>query len=296
MKKYLIGIDGGGSKTDILLCDLELNEVARRFASRSNPNDIGIDALESLLKENVSALIDESGVSKEDIASVFAGIAGLTSEDYAERIKKLFSEILPDAKCDALHDGINVLFGAFPFEDGVSIICGTGSSCFVKRKGEIIRIGGYGIFDISGNGYEIGKTGLALALEAADGRRKEGILEQLLHERLGDDFVRALDRLLKMTKDEIASFAPIVFAAAENGDLGARTIIESNMLYIATLINRAADYFEGEFKVALAGGILNNPISLACLKDGCMVTDRAILIKTDRAPVFGAAAKALALI
>lgn len=296
MKKYLLGIDGGGSKTDFLICDCELNEVARRIASRANPNDIGIDALEALLDENITALLEESGICKDEIASAYAGIAGLTSSDYAKRVDSLLKSLLPNAKTDALHDGINVLYGAFPFGDGVSVICGTGSSCFIKRGNEIIRIGGYGIFDLSGNGYEIGKAGLAHALETADGRQKEGFLEELLHERLGDDFVRALDNLLKMSKDEIAAFARTVFEAAEKGDENALSIIESNMRYIATLINRAADYFEGEFKVALAGGILNNPISLACLKDGRMVSDRAILIKSERAPVFGAAAKALTLL
>ena len=296
MKKYLLGIDGGGSKTDFLVCDLELNEVARRISSRSNPNDIGIEALESLLHENILLLLEEGGIDKREIVSAFAGIAGLTSSDYAKRVNELLASLLPNAKTDALHDGINVLYGAFPFEDGVSVICGTGSSCFVKKGNSIHRIGGYGVFDLNGNGYEIGKAGISHALETADGRAKEGILEELLHEKLGTDFVRALDILLKMSKDEIASFARTVFAAAEKGDGNALAIIESNMRYIATLINRAADYFEGEFKVALAGGILNNPISLACLKDGCMVTDRASLIKSERAPVFGAAAKALTLV
>jgi N-acetylglucosamine kinase-like BadF-type ATPase len=185
MKKYLLGIDGGGSKTDFLICDAELNEVARRIASRANPNDIGIDALESLLRENIIALLADSKIHNEDIVSAYAGIAGLTSSDYAKRVNSLLASLLPNAKTDALHDGINVLYGAFPFEDGVSVICGTGSSCFVKKGSEIIRIGGYGVFDMSGNGYEIGKAGLAHALQTADGRQKEGILECLLHEKLG---------------------------------------------------------------------------------------------------------------
>ena len=296
MKKYLLGIDGGGSKTDFLICDAELNEVARRIASRANPNDIGIDALESLLRENIIALLADSKIHNEDIVSAYAGIAGLTSSDYAKRVNSLLASLLPNAKTDALHDGINVLYGAFPFEDGVSVICGTGSSCFVKKGSEIIRIGGYGVFDMSGNGYEIGKAGLAHALQTADGRAKEGILEDLLHEKLGDDFVRALDILLKMSKDEIASFARTVFDAAEKGDGNALAIIESNMRYIAALINRAADYFEGDFNVALAGGILNNPVSLEYLQSRNTVTPRANLIKSDRAPVFGAAAKALTLV
>ena len=295
MKNYLLGIDGGGSKTDFLVCDTELNEVARFITSRSNPNDIGIEALESLLKEGVNRLLSENRIDASDIAAAYAGIAGLTSSDYAQRVKLLLSQMLPNAKIDALHDGINVLYGSFPFEDGVSVICGTGSSCFIKKGEAIFRIGGYGVFDLSGSGYEIGRAGLAHALECADGRQTEGILEELLHEKLGDDFVRALDNLLKMSKDEIAAFAKTVFDAAEKGDDNAFAIIESNMRYIATLINRAADYFEGEFNVALAGGILNNPISLACLTDGNMLTDRARLIASERAPVFGAAAKALSL-
>ena len=296
MKKYLLGIDGGGSKTDILICDTELNEVARKVASRSNPNDIGIEALLNLLRESISLVIEESGIDKSEIVAAFAGIAGLTSSDYAKRVRELISSLLPSARVDALHDGINVLYGAFPFEDGVSVICGTGSSCFAKKGSEIIRIGGYGVFDMSGNGYEIGKAGLAHALQTADGRQKEGILEDLLHEKLGDDFVRALDGILKMTKDEIASFARTVFDAAEKGDSNALAIIESNMRYIAALINRAADYFEGDFNVALAGGILNNPVSLEYLQSRNTVTPRANLIKSDRAPVFGAAAKALTLV
>lgn len=295
MTKYLIGIDGGGSKTDFLLCDGDFNEIARRFDGRSNPNDIGIDAVLALIEDNLSAILRESGVEAGRIDAVYAGIAGLTSEDYAKRVKELLASLLPSARVDALHDGINVLFGAFPFEDGVSVICGTGSSCFVKCKGSIHRIGGYGSFDLIGNGYEIGKAALGNALATADGRKKEGILEELLHIRLGDDFVIALDRLLKMSKNEIASFAPTVFEAAEKGDLAAKQIIEENMRYIASLINRAGDYFEGEFKVALAGGILSNPISLACLNGG-MLTDRARLIKSERAPAFGAAAKALSLL
>ncbi len=294
MAKYLLGIDGGGSKTDFLLCDLELNEVARRFSSRSNPNDIGIDAVLALLRENITALLDDSGIDKNDVAAAFAGIAGLTSCDYAKRVSCLLKELLPNAKVDALHDGINVLYGAFPESDGVSIICGTGSSCFVKRQNEIIRIGGYGSFDLLGNGYEIGRSAIAHALKTHDGREKEGILEELLHEKLGDDFLKALDSLLLMSKDELARFTPLVFEAAEKGDANALQIIRENMEYIAQLINRAGDYFDSTYPVALAGGVLNADLSVSLISS--MINPKASLVHKSLAPSFGAAAKAKSLI
>lgn len=294
MTKYLIGIDGGGTKTDFLLTDTEFNELGRLIAPRSNPNDIGIDALEKLISEGISELLDRRDIDKCDISAAFAGIAGLTSADYAERIKKLMSELLPNAKTDALHDGINVLYGAFPESDGVSIICGTGSSCFIKRGNGIIRIGGYGNFDMTGNGYEIGRAAIAHALKTADGREKRGILEDLIQKRIGNDFVKALDGLLLMSKDELASFAPLVFDAAKDGDTAAMRIITENMEYIASLIKRAGDYFDGVYNVALAGGILKNEISLSVLLK--LIPQNAHLITSDLAPSFGAAAKARSLL
>ncbi|MBO5870111.1 MAG: hypothetical protein J6Q89_05110 [Clostridia bacterium] len=295
MANYLIGIDGGGSKTDFLLCDLDFNEVGRRIASRSNPFDIGIDSVEDLIAENIEALLIENNVDKTEVVSAFAGIAGLTSSGHTERVTKLLSSLLPNAKTESSHDGINVLFGAFPIEDGVSIICGTGSSCFVKRNGEIFRIGGYGGFDLIGNGYEIGKSCIAHALKTADGREVSGVMEELLSERIGsDDFVSYLDKFLQMSKDEIAALAPIVFSACEKGDKAAFAIIDDNMNYIAELINRASMYFESSCQVALAGGILKSSISMNLLLN--KIPERVTLITNERPPVFGAAAYAKQLL
>lgn len=294
MAEYILGIDGGGSKTDFLICDTGMNEIARRVVGRSNPNDIGIEALEELLSSNITELLAESGIPGENIAAAFAGIAGLTSTDYIERAENVLSVQLPNAKVGALHDGINVLYGAFPDKDGVSIICGTGSSCFVKKGDEIIRIGGYGSFDMSGNGYEIGRRAVAHALKTVDGREKRGVMEDLLEERLGTDFMTALDSLVLMSKDELAAFAPIVFEAAQKGDKSAMMIIFENISYIAELIARAGEYFESDFEVALAGGIMKNPYSIDLLES--MLEPNVHLIQSDRAPSFGAAAKAKHLI
>ncbi|MBR6783887.1 MAG: hypothetical protein IKM32_04265 [Clostridia bacterium] len=294
MTKYLVGIDGGGSKTDFLLCDLEFNQIARRISTRSNPNDIGIDALITLVRENLSALILESKIDQSQIVAAFAGIAGLTCADYAERITKVLCSALPNAKCAALHDGINVLYVVFADTDGVSIICGTGSSCFVKRGNDIIRIGGYGKYDLTGNGYEIGKAAIAHALKAVDGREKSGALASLIKEKFGNDLVGRLDSLIALTKNEIAALAPLVLKACEQGDEHAQSIIDENMRYIAKLIERAGDYFEGEYFVALAGGILKSTVSQAALYK--LIPSRVRLITSEHDPAFGAAAKAKSLL
>ncbi len=291
MSDYLIGIDGGGSKTDFLLCDLNLKEIGRRFDSRSNPNDIGIENVITLLESNIKSLLEENGLSPQQIKGIFAGIAGLTNQDYREKAISSLKKLLPNAKVDASHDGINVLYGAFPKTDGAIVICGTGSSCFVKKGNEIIRIGGYGSFDLIGNGYEIGRAGIAYALKTFDGREKETLLSQLIKEKCGEtDLLKALDSWLLMTKNQLASYARVVFEAAEKGDKVALKIISDNMDYIAGLINRAGDYFENHYQVALAGGILKNQISIDMLNN--KLSKRVSLIQSENPPSFGAAAKA----
>ena len=294
MAAYLIGIDGGGSKTEFLLCDLALNEVARHYCGRSNPNDIGIDQANGIITSGISELCAKACVEKSEIAAAFAGIAGVTSAGYTGAMRKSLQNALPNAKTDVLHDGINVLYGAFPDGDGVCVICGTGSSCFVKTGSEITRIGGYGALDMCGNGYEIGRAALAHALRTYDGRETEGFMESLLHERFGDDFLDALEEMLALDKSGIAALAPYVFKAAESGDKNAIGIIEDNIEYIAGLIKRAGDYFKNGYRVALAGGILQNALANDILIS--KISGRVEIIKSENPPVFGAAARAKQLL
>ncbi len=294
MEVYLIGIDGGGTKTDFVLCGPAMNGIARHFAGRSNPNDIGIANTAALIKSGVCELCAKAGIDRGEVKAAFAGIAGATSRDYARQIERALCEALPNARALALHDGINVLYGAFPEEDGISVICGTGSSCFVKKGRDVIRIGGYGALDLCGNGYEIGRRALAHALKTVDGREKEGIMEALLHEKYGRDFLAALETMLAQSKSEISSLAPLVFEAARRGDAAAKSIIDENIAYIASLINRASAYFEGGCKAALAGGIFKDPLAEETLEK--MIPERVALVKSGLPPVFGAAARAKLLL
>jgi len=294
MEVYLIGIDGGGTKTDFVLCGPGLNEVARHFAGRSNPNDIGIENAASLIKSGVCELCAKAGIANSAVKAAFAGIAGATSRDYAYRLEQALCEALPGARTLALHDGINVLYGAFPQSDGISVICGTGSSCFVKKGREVIRIGGYGALDLCGNGFEIGRRAMAHALMTVDGRAKEGALEELLHEKFGRDFLAALEIMLAQSKNETSSLAPLVFEAARKGDGAAQQIIEENIAYIASLIRRAREYFEHGCKAALAGGIFRDPLAEEILKK--LIPEDVTLVKSALPPVFGAAARAKLLL
>lgn len=294
MNRYLLGADGGGSKTAVVLTDPDLNVLALKQYGRSNPGDIGYAATEQLIRDAFGEICRENGVQSDEIAAIFAGIAGLTSGNHVAELISALENDFPHAAIDCSHDGINVLYGSFPNgEDGAIIICGTGSSCFVKVGSSVYRIGGCGQFDLKGNGYEIGKAAFAHVFRTMDGRDAYGMLADSLNKRFGGSCHAHIFAINDYTKTEFARFAPMVFDAAKQGDPAAMAILEDNLGYVAELIRTAANCFAGKpYSVALAGGIFKDPLAHELVAD--KVPANARLFCMEREPYLGAAAKARA--
>ncbi|NCA68319.1 MAG: hypothetical protein EOM87_09710, partial [Clostridia bacterium] len=246
-----IGADGGGTK--IAYC---IEIMGKPFYSRKehsvNPNDIGFEKSAYLVTEGMLELCITNGIKPEDVNGIFAGIAGASTADYKNILKSYLDKAFVNSANGVSHDGENILYAAFPDTDGVIVICGTGSSCFFKKGDNIHRIGGYSVFDLDGNGYEIGKRAIAHALKCVDGREKRGILCDKIDTLCGGSCLDDLKRLLSLPIKKIASFAPAVFEAAEEGDIYADAIIDSTAEYIACCIDRASENFDNVCPVCIA--------------------------------------------
>lgn len=284
--KYIIGVDGGGTKTAAALADINGNVIKTVYGAGCNPNDIGFENS----MNNIFSAVQALNTDKDDIAAIFCGIAGITAADYSQKAGVRLKEMFPNAKSEALHDGINVIYSAFPEIDGAIVICGTGSSCFMKMGREIIRIGGYGKFDCAGNGYEIGKSAIAHALKCVDGRDEKGVLYALVTEKIGGDPLSNLTDLIAADKKHIASFAKTVFEAYEKGDMHAAWILENQLEYIGGLINRACEIYGGSIPVCMAGGIGTQETAVNIIKKYLEYDTPLSVIKAE--PVYGAVVKA----
>lgn len=284
--KYLIGVDGGGTKTAAALADIDGNVIRTAHSPGCNPNDIGF---EQAIK-NIFSAVQALNADTKDVAAIFCGVAGITASDYSARANQWLKEAFPFSRSEALHDGINVIYSAFPEGDGAIVICGTGSSCFMKMGKEIIRIGGYGKFDCAGNGYEIGKAAIAHSLKSVDGREESGVLDTLVTQKVGGNPLDALTDLIAADKKYIASFAPLVFEAYEKGDIYAAWILENQLEYIGGLITRATEVYGGNIPVCMAGGIGKQGTAIKIIKK--YVPPYVTLTPISTEPVYGAVAKA----
>lgn len=256
--RYYLGIDGGGTKTEFVLADREGNIIKRTVLGGCNPNDIGFQGTFDVLREGIFNVCGEIPFR---YISVFAGLAGGITGTNARRINE-FLEQYHFGKAQNGSDAQNAVAISLLGEDGITVIMGTGAIAFVQCGEELHRIGGFGyMFGDEGSGFCIGRDGIQAALQAEDGSGPNTALEQMVRDRCGKkEIVDAIGDFYQGGKRLIASYAPLVFKAYNDGDEVAKTILHRNVKAIAGLIRGGAKHLpDGEVKkVALCGGITRN--------------------------------------
>jgi len=88
-KKYVIGVDGGGTKTITALADLSANILKTVKTGPSSPRNVGIQKT----AENIAKGINKVLKKNLDIVSVSVGLPAV-GEEYKSKIKKIEKEIL----------------------------------------------------------------------------------------------------------------------------------------------------------------------------------------------------------
>ncbi len=261
---YLIGIDGGGTKTEGVLTDTRGRVLAHAFGTASNPNDVTLAGSVSVLTGLVNTLLDQGGLSTDDLpeVSLFGGIAG--GINHGPALASALQEVYPTVGALGIRSDVQILLsGELPVGDGACIICGTGSACFLRRGDELIRIGGWGyLLDSGGSGYDMGRDALEAVLRAHDGRGEPTRLTELLTARLGGEVHTKITDIYREGKPYIAACAPCVFEAAKAGDPVAVAILRRNARALAEYIEAAWNWLADRMTpgtaylpVVMGGGI-----------------------------------------
>jgi len=178
----ILSVDGGGSKTDILLWrdgDIYFERLDR-----------GINHHIHGAAEAGKRLINILESYEADIYVV--GLAGLDTEgDWA-----LWREVLGrlhGREAILLHDVEMALYAGEGRGEGVVVISGTGSNIYARRGGTEIKMGDWGSpYGDDYSAHEVGSRVLRRFLRMYDGRAVRTGLYKYLSEKLGTDPVEAI--------------------------------------------------------------------------------------------------------
>lgn len=251
--KYLLGIDGGGTKTEFLLSDTDGQEIRRLFLGGSNPVNKGIENTFAVLNEGIVQICDGFALSE---ISVFAGIAGSKSGENQRLINDFLSHF-GFASFDCGSDIDLALEVALKGKDGTAVIMGTGIVAYARSGEELHRAGGRGyMIDKGGSGFHFGSDALNSAFEFIDGRGGSETIFNLVEKKLGKKLEDFVAEIYSGGAAYVASFAPVVFEAFIMGDYVACEIVDRNAYEAAKLINGVRRKLNNcKDKIVICGGL-----------------------------------------
>lgn len=291
INKRIIGIDAGGTKTELVLCDGEGRAYGRAFRGTGNPNDIGVDACASMIADGIRELC---GSDAPD--AIFAGISGAGSGDNAERIKNAINSRYPAAVVEVRTDASNLLASGKSEGDCAALICGTGTALFVQKDNIEYRIGGWGyLFDLGGSAYDLGRDAIRASLASEEGLIPEGELCRRVREKLGAESHIALADIYKGGKAYIASFARIAVECAERGDEAAVAIVEDSIRALSKRVEKAISLYGALPEIVCGGGLFNSEYFTALLRE--RLDEHGVALYIPTLPLsFGSCVRAASLV
>lgn len=260
----VVGIDGGGTRTRVILADAHGNVLARTegpgTALSPGHESSAADVIKSLIAD-VLAIADRADTRP---AVCVVGVAGAGQERAAQALWSALASrrVADDVSVQA--DATIAMEDAFGDAAGVLLISGTGSVAFSRAPdGRVERCGGWGpnVGD-EGSAAWLGRRALSVVTAASDGREPETALGGAMLTALE---MESLDELIPWAVDatpaKLATLAPIVMQVAATGDLRANALIslcvEELVLHVRTLARRCFVDERAAVPVALAGGLLS---------------------------------------
>ncbi|MGL5614642.1 MAG: N-acetylglucosamine kinase [Sarcina sp.] len=253
--KYIIGVDGGGTKTEAVAYSLNGEVLEKSLTGFGNLINGEQEALTNIIT-SIKNLTDKIGI--DELEGLYLGIAGCESGDNKEKIKNKIRETL-NKEAVVINDGELALKAMLKGEDGILTIAGTGSISFGIKDGKSAKAGGWGhLLGDEGSGYKISIEAIKNMLNEEDNSLEKSKLTLKIMEKLN---IKTVDEVIGFvypaTKDEVAILAPVVSMLAEEGDSLSISILEAEAISLAkTTGNVYRKLSFDKCSIGLVGGVV----------------------------------------
>lgn len=265
--RHLLGIDGGGSRTRVVLAALapdgQVTVLGRGDAGSGNPLLAGhrqvLANLDSATAQAFSALPDPSII----VDAAVLALAGASATEERALIEQWVAAHPQLSAYRLIPDWQPVLVAGTPGGHGIGLIAGTGSVAFgATADGRTVKRGGWGHwFGDQGSGYDLGRQALTAIAHAADDLAPATRLGNAVAAHFDGAEPGAIATLLARhdnPRRAIAALAPVVLDTAADDDEVAVKIAEDGARHLAGLVASAASglALEDGYPLALAGSVI----------------------------------------
>jgi N-acetylglucosamine kinase-like BadF-type ATPase len=259
-QRYVVGVDGGGTKT-MAVVGSETGEILGRGQSgSSNYHNMGTAAASMAIRHAVVEARKAAGLRNKPMLAVVALAAVNSPRDRAIAVRFVRAAKIA-RRSTVIHDSVAALYAATKGRPGIIVISGTGCvAAGINKAGKYVRVGGWGyLIDDEGSAYDIGKKALTNAFRTLDGRsprtKLQTIFKRWFRVRILED-ASSLIYSNEMSVDRIAALTPLVSSAASS-DKVSREILSnagSSLAQLACVAARRLNMTHERFTIALVGG------------------------------------------
>jgi N-acetylglucosamine kinase-like BadF-type ATPase len=266
--RYVMGVDGGATKTLAAVMDMREASVHLGHGGSSNPDAVGSEAAGGALLMAATQALQRTGIAMGELDGAVLAMAGTDTD----AIRALIAPGGPLAQAGGwsaseaevwvvVNDVVGAWAAATAAAPGVGVISGTGSNVLgVGPQGRPWRAGGWGhVLGDEASGYWLGVQSIKAALHERDGSGPPTVLSDAVVRFFDADSVEDLASLVyakPLSKGQLAAFAVETARVANEGDAVARALYTRASAELGEQVKAVIREtgLEGEFPVGLIGG------------------------------------------
>lgn len=295
MPSYVIGVDGGTTKTIAFVADMcgQILGVARGPGSNATGEDV--DEAMGVVVQTTREALRESGIMPQEADLGMFALAGADWPEDIRRRQQVLEKAALARKVVVKNDTFGGLRAGTRCPYGVVIAVGTGANtAIITPSGQEWA---YGYYQNYGGAFDFSREAIEAVLRADDGRGAPTALTRLVLGQLGFSTVEEMLKALvakEVGQTSQLALTPRVFEASFEGDEVASEMIVRHGLALAEYAVAAIRRFQmvqEAFDVVLVGSVFKGPGSL--LPDTITmaihrVAPHARVVRSHFEPVIGA--------
>lgn len=263
--RTLLAIDGGNSKTDVVLATERGDLLARVRGPGSSPHHLGTSNALRLLDDLVKWAWESAGYEpgiKADRAEVY--LAGADLPDEVVVLHEAVDAAGWAAESVVGNDALALLRAGAEAPDAVAVVCGAGINCVGRTSdGRSAAFPSLGRTTGDwGGGRDLGYEALWHAARAEDGRGAPTGLTGAVPSAFGLSTVADVGSAMHfgdIAEDRVIELAPVLFSVAASGDTVAEGVVDRLVAELTVLAEVALDRLGlrgAGAPVVLGGGVI----------------------------------------
>jgi len=263
MPEYVLGVDGGTTKTIALVADLYGNILGAARGEGSNWTGLDVEIPMAVVIGVAQEALRQAGVLPSQVSLGLFALAGADWPEDHERRQAVLARAGLARQVIVKNDAFGGLRAGTRLPYGVVIAAGTGANTAVIAPDGREWVFGY--YQDDGGAFHISREAIRAVLRAEDGRGAATILTEWilsqLHFTSVDDLLKALVAK-EVDQASLLKICPRVFEASCAGDEVAADIIVRQGLGLAeaaVAAMRRFDLLQDALDVVLAGSVFKGP-------------------------------------